>query len=515
MTTLNRSAETLHWQANYPKILEQRVARSVEYLQRSALIEVRQHLASFLTLLIETHRYSELTPQALHLISLLHPLPLRWGMGFRWEAELRFALQNTPPENTAQRCEYQCALADVEYFSGNFDQAFEYCDTVLTTPNAPVSLRARASRVLFYCLRSTGQPQKADQLFEEMSAIFLSNQPAASIPPDQARAWLVFNQCQIDRLREKGQMEQALDLVEDMIWLDQQEGSPEKNLTADLITHRSTLLWVKARYPESVADIKRAMQLYRESEDHFNAESLQSNLGLVYWTMGELPLAEETLQAAIRFYQKTGSQQLITYDIGNLGLVYFARGSLEDALRLTREHIAHAQEINFISESRRGRRNLGTILYYFGEYEQAIEELSSSNAYYQNHGSRDGYGLDFLWLSLCYEALGEPEKALKMAKDMIKWSAEMNSQLLLQLTYRCLAYLSPAGKKEALLRQSLELVNHTERKLEKAAVLLALANASKDEEYWQQGSQILREIGAEGWLDGRGIDTPPFIPMFV
>jgi len=91
----------------------------------------------------------------------------------------------------------------------------------------------------------------------------------------------------------------------------------------------------------------------------------------------------------------------------------------------------------------------------------------------------------------------------------------MDSQLILQLTLRCLASLSPTEEKEALLKQSLDLVNLTERKLEKAAVLLALANAAGDEQYWQQGSAILKEIGAEQWLRERSLENPPFIPMFV
>lgn len=515
MSARNPASESQYWQTNYPNLLAQRLERSIQYLQSAPLADVRAHLASFLTLLKETHRYPALTQRALEFISTLHPLPLRWGMGYLWEPHLRFALKNTPAGHTEQRCEYQCALADVEFFSGHFEPAIALCQEVLTTPAAPPRLSARASRVFFYCLRSTGQPDKADELFEHASSAYLAGDPAVSIPPHMTQAWLLMNQCQIDRLRERGKWDQALSLLEDMVWLDQQEGSPDKTLTADLVTHRSTLLWAKARYPAAVADLKQAMQLYREAEDHFNAESLKSNLGLVYWSMGELPLAEETLQATIDYYKKTGSQQLITYDIGNLGLVHFARGSLDEALRLTRQHITHAQKINFISEGQRGRRNLGTILYYFGEYQQAIEDLTSSNVYYENHGSRDGYGLDFLWLALCHHALGDHDKALDMAKGMIAWCQQMDTQLLLQLNLRCLAFLSPPGEKETLLRQSLDLVNHSERKLEKAAVLLALANASENEADWQQGCQILREIGAEQWLDGRGMDNPPFIPMFV
>ena len=78
--------------------------------------------------------------------------------------------------------------------------------------------------------------------------------------------------------------------------------------------------------------------------DAFNAESLKSNLGLIYWTMGELTKAEKNLNEAILFYQKCGADQLMAYDIGNLGLVYFAQGNLEKAKQKTLEHIQSCRQ---------------------------------------------------------------------------------------------------------------------------------------------------------------------------
>jgi tetratricopeptide (TPR) repeat protein len=234
--------------------------------------------------------------------------------------------------------------------------------------------------------------------------------------------------------------------------------------------------------------------------------------------MGALDLAEKTLLESIQFYRETGSEQLLTYDIANLGLVYFARGDLESALRLTEEHIALAEKINFIHEYHRGRRNLGTILYYFGEYERSIAETNASHAYYETRGSRDAYELDNLWLALCHYALGESQQAQRMAEETLARARTLQSRVLEQLTLRCLAQFLPPAARAAPLLRSLELARDMDRKLEEAAVRLALAGAYSAEprwQEWQSGAAILAATGAEQWLAGRSPEDPPFLPLLL
>ena len=508
-----------HWQGEYARHLRQRLTRSLDYLGQSPRAEVRAHLRSFLALLNETRRYPHLNGEALRLIARLHPLPVRWGLGYLWEPQLRFALEHTPLALADARAEYHCDLGDVYLFGGQFEKAIQQAEAVLAAPSLPLTLAARAVRILFTCLRSTGTPNQADDWIERSRPLFQADQPASEVPPALAQAWLRFNQCQLELLREQGKIDPALDLVEQMIWLNQREDARDPVLTADLLTHRSTLLWVRARYPESVADLQAAVDLYRREDDHFNAESLSSNLGLVYWTMGELDRAEASLRAAIRYYRKTGSQQLLTYDIGNLGLVHFARGELEDALRQTEEHIRHSLNINFISEYNRGRRNLGTILIYFGRIAEAIRELNACHAYYEKRGSRDGYALDVVWLARCEYLLGEREKARQMAAAILKESIQRGSVLLEQVTLRCLADFLPPGERKVLLERSLELARANNRRLEEAASLLALAAASAPADqglkHWEAGARLLVEMGAETWLEDRSPENPPFIPLLL
>jgi tetratricopeptide (TPR) repeat protein len=507
------------WPHVYQNHLDQRLDYSLAYLRVSSPAMVRKHIRSFLTLLQEARRYSWLTQKTLQFIAALHPLPVRLGLGRLWEPELLYALAHISNKDAILRFDYHCDLGDVYSFNGQFDKAIAQAKQVLTSSKATSLQRARAVRLLFTCYRSTGQSQAAIRLVDRMKPRFLAHQPAQQIPARTAQAWQCFNQCELELLRERGEIERAVRLVEDMIWLDKRENMPDRSLTASLYTHRSTLLWVLGKYQASAADLNLAIELYRQDEDAFNAESLQSNLGLVYLMMGDLDRAQHALQSAIGFYRRSGSEQLLTYDIGNLGLVYFARGEVDLALQLTNEHIEHAQKLNFISEYQRGLRNLGTVLYYFDKHEQSIEALETCHAYYTDRGSRSAYWLDLVWMALGHNALGEQEKAFGMIHEALDWSIKLESEVLEQLTLRALAELLPIEQRREVLLKSFQLADKNNRAQEKAAVLFTLANIEADpfeaEAQWQAGCEILKKIGAEKWLEGRSIDRPPFIPLLL
>lgn len=520
LSTMLQDASHSHaaWQSEYRRQLERRLALSSDYLKKSSAAQVRAHIRSFVTLLNETRRFPALTEKALSLITQLHPLPLRWGLGHLWEKELRFALEHISPDRADLTAEYMCSLGETYQYRGQFDKAIAEVNGVLSMPGALPEQIARAARILFICCRANGQLQRADEVIEQVGGRLLGDQPAADIPAYAAQAWLEYQQCRLEQMREWGEVDRALELVEDMIWLDRREGMRDLTLTADLYTHRSTLLWVRSRYPQAVSNLKQSMQFFEQAGDSFSARVLNSNLGLIYWTMGELDLAEKTLLSSCRFYRETGSEQLLTYDTGNLGLVYFAKGDLDAALRLTEEHIALAERINFVYECYRGRRNLGTILYYFGEYERSIEETTVSHRYYETRGSRDAYALDDVYLALCYHALGETERAAALGQAALEQAQALKSRVLEQMVHRSLAFLLPVEAREPLLLRSLEMAKEMERKVEEAAVWLALAevySGADRQRAWQTGAEILRAAGAVKWLENRSPDNPPFLPLLL
>ncbi len=511
-----RQTEAARWQNDYHQHLQQRLHATLNYVRSTPHPQVRAHLRSLLATLDEARRYPDLTHPTLELIATLHPLPLRWGFGNLWQSHLNFALSQE--NETSQQAIYHNALAEIHFISGAFERAVAESRAVQSLQHAQPIQTARAGRMLFNCYRSMGKPDQADHVLDALADKFHLTHNIHQIEKSNALSWLILKQSQLEQLREQGKTEDALSLVNDMLWLDNQLGSPDATLTADLTTRRSTLLWMRGAFHDAVSDLLHAIDLYNSEEDIFNAEGLQSNLGLVYWSMGELKQAETSLQSSIAFYRKTGAQQLITHDIGNMGLVHFARGHLQKALDTTREHIAHAKKIGFISEYNRGLRNLGLILYYFGEYEQALVELSSNQEYYERHGMREGYVIDFVWSACCYYQLGQTERAIADIRKVVEWTMENNLPIMESVVRRSLAYFLPLEEKLPQLERSLALLQTQEKALEKAAVLLTMAQVMPDEkkeQTWQAGVEILTRIGAEAWLEGRSIEDPPYIPTFA
>jgi len=281
-TSDQRTNTWLRWVDEHMQQLKWQLKQTVDLLGATQPEEVFRHGRSYLTLLNEAQHYPILTPSALNLIARLHPLPVRWGWGNLWETQLLFALKHTSAENTALRAEYYCGLADVYLPVGRFEEAIRQALIVRELTGVPLVVLARAVRTLFICFRSTGRYTLADELMDNSRDQFLGSLSADQVPLDTAQAWLIFNQSCLEQLREQGKIDEGLALLDQMIQLDQRQGSLNALLTADLVTQRSTLLWNRARYSESVADLTSAINYYQQG----GARSMpsRSNPILVWFT---------------------------------------------------------------------------------------------------------------------------------------------------------------------------------------------------------------------------------------
>lgn len=508
-----------YWQGEYVRLLDQRLDRSLAYVRATPAVELRQHAHSFLTLLSETHRYPELTPKALEFIAALHPLPVRWELTYAWGPELRFALDHTPRENLARRAEYRCALGDLLLFDGRFDEAIEQCEIVMRAPQVPVELDAKALRILFLSLRYSGRGDDTDVILSSVREQFMGDRPAAQVPAEMVGAWLEFNLCWLQKLREKGQVDEAIALAGEMIALDRCCGSVDLIRSADLLTQRSTLNWLRLHYAEAIDDLNNCIALYRQAGDFLNAESRLSNLGLVYWSMGELDQAEANLKKALDLYRKIGMDQMYTYVSGNLGLVYLFRGAVEDAVKTMQEQVWLAQKLNYTTEIKRGQWNLAIARCFQDDFSEIMNVYQETLAHYEKRGNRDAHYFHWIWVALWREKNGDRASAIALMRDVIRVSREQKMSNLEQISLRCLASLLPQEEREDLLQQSLDLATSTSRKFEAAATWLMMAQAARDPERrrqaWETGAQMLREMGAVKWLDGRTPDNPPFLPPFI
>ncbi len=516
------SSSPVNWKIEYSTHLAQRLDITTVYVQMNSVLEVQKHFNSILALLNEAHCFPHLAPNAGALIASLHSLPLRWGQGRLWEQQLKAALQDVSINESDLGAQFHVLLAEIDYINGQVQAAIAEGLTVLkSSSRTSLAVRSNALRWVFLAFRSSGERSAAvswlNRLQQEFAAANGGNEEA-TISSDQIEAWLYINYCQLIVLRDEGRLPQALALVEQMIATVGRLPYVDLDFQANLYVRRAILRWATTAYSASIDDYFTAIRLFKENGDIFNAEILQSDLGLVYWTMGELNQAETALERSMKVYRDSGSDLLLIPDIGNLGLVYFARGDLEEALRLTELHIEQANQLGARLEANRGRCNRATILGYLGRTQEAQQIMTEYHSYFSELGSRDAYQLDRLWLAHFDRQLGNADGGLAEVQSVLKWTEENDSRLLRQLTLRLLAGFLPPAERISLYQESLELARASGRKLEEAAVMLTMAGCLPVHEQaptWRAGANQLRMLGAGRWLDNHSLENPPMFPLLL
>jgi len=316
-------------------------------------------------------------------------------------------------------------------------------------------------------------------------------------------------------LRRQGSWDKALALADQII--QQLESLPQidLNVLADAYADRAGLRWALDEYPQTVQDTTLAIELLAQGGYQFTENSIRGNLGLAYWSMGELNLAEETLRRSILVSEHLHTYWRLAYDVGNLALVYLCRGHFREALALGERHLVLARDSDNTVEAMRALDNCGLIKLHQEDYAFAFQSLGETLPFYEQQNMKNALVLSWANLSRCYLDTGQAEKALSFAEKAFDLAAQQVSPSLKIIALRCLAEQQPREQQLILLHQALELARGCHRQLDEAACLLSLSavveSLDKQDDLWKQGVFLLNKIGASAWLQGCSPSCPPRI----
>ena len=501
----------------YQGDLRCRVVNSVDFIQSSSGSEIRKHARSFFLLLGELSYYPSLADSFVDLVIALHPRPVQWGSSAYWREFLESAVAKIDPEDNNRIAILYAGLREICEMQGDFENGIRYATLVLQNESLHLASRASALRYLYRNLRSQGRPNEAMALFEEYESRLSPPKWKISSDPIARRAYLYMNQCRLDQLRAAGRISEALELSESLCEIATTGSREHPELIGDLLTRKSTLEWTKGFFPKALEDVYFAIDSYKEAGDHFQAESLQSNLGLIKWSMGNLVEAEDHIRRAIRYFRDTRLPQLLSMDVGNLALVYLARCDLDKAESHLNEQIEIARSINFISELERAITNLALVKCCRGDYRTGLDILIQDHVDYPEIGTTTGRFLDATWMSLSYLKLGDPVTGAQTLEDAWAPLKLLHSPNLQCIYKRTASLFAPKEERSALLLPCLEHARRSQAKLEEAACLLLLSNLDDSPPerniHWIAARRILESIGAAAWLTGKTPADPPFLPF--
>lgn len=493
------------------------MAWAAVYVRKQSPSQSERHVRSFLTLLQQARAFRDLNELAVILITALHPWPQRWGEWDLWELELRFAAQVCADVGRPLlQAEFLTYLAEQLSIRGHLIEAQDVAQRALALArdNQAVALFARAGAALIGVYDLQAEYETADALLQSLES------EAETLRDHTSQQEYLLAQARLGlpkatALRKQGHIEQAIQLMDQLIKNLESLDSPQPYLLGELYRTRGLMFWVHVHYPEAKCDLQQAMTLFAQEGDASAEVYTQSILGLVHWSLSELEEAERTIRRSIVYGERTNARWRLIRDVGNLALVYLSRGELEMTLALLERHEHLALQLGDVWELHRVYGHRAEVQLCQGQAQEAYAVLQETYDYGQKYGSREGYGLDCLALGLCYLQLGNKQQAIQLYEEALELSRQIASPALESLTLRYLATEVEAERGRTYLQQALALAQTRGRRLDVAFCLLTLASIAESPEtraqYWELGVQELEAIGATAWLK---LATPESLPCF-
>lgn len=497
-----------------------RLRVAVEQALEMPITQVRFHLDSYLALISNSRPFQDLQQDVVDLIAALHPWPLRWQKWLQWHQELHFAIDYCRARDLPElQTLFSADLAGLLLAWGQYQKAISTAKQAISLAehHGLVLPLAMATYHLVDALNSTGKSEQAEELLTQLEE--KAGHLSLTAPADLVRATAYFVWHRMTFLRRRGELTRAVEIGSAVIAQIKALTPIDSHLLAQSQVHRSTIYWSKTEYQPALTDLTHAIDLFTEGGDLLAAETARGNMGLVYYSMGQLTLAERTTQQAILQMEAVGANWELIRVLGNLVAIHMARGFLSPADYYLARQIELVNQFGDTSQMMLARSNQATLNLCTGQYSEALKILHVTSAFYEQQGYRDVELVILLEISYCHLQLGQMEQAIEFARRAEAICNTTDSRLLRSFLLRHSAILPLPEPRRPLAVQALALSREQVRPVDIAACLLTLVRVTEDEterdQYWQESIDLLQEIGATGWLDGASPQNPPFIPYML
>ncbi len=489
-----------------------------DWIDQNAPETIEAHLPSILTLFEHCRPHADFHELIVILIDKLHPWPVHWGLWSRWRAELLFASDYFHQIGA----EYQHALfclhtARLHLNLGAPAETVALCQQIeqKAADNGWIKLWAMAGELHIQGLRRLNRIKEARSLLVQLEHDIgiAIDEEAISAELLVARAHIIWQKLHF--LRLDGRIQEAVDLGRRLVAKLSHYPDIDLKVVANSTHAYSVVLWVFGDYASSIEELERARILNETIGDHVEAIIMRDNIGVVYWSMGELEKAEAVMQESLRMMRAINAQANINRLIGNLALIYMSNGEVDQAVHLLQEQLRLAILLDDQHEADRANENLGTMYLCQEKYEEVLDIKACFLSDEKDPSSLTRLAV-YIEMSDTYLALGDRETAqhyISQAKDLYPQIDSVCAEIF---TLRAMARHYADDRACNLLAQAVHLSTTSNRRLDLAACYLDLiphcdCQAEKIG-CWNKAQSLLESMQATAWLRGRSIDNLPYIP---
>jgi tetratricopeptide (TPR) repeat protein len=257
---------------------------------------------------------------------------------------------------------------------------------------------------------------------------------------------------------------------------------------------------------ESIAHYQQALAKARQ-EGNRREEAVQwTNLGLVYYNLGQGKRAIECYQQALAIFREIGDRAGEGMSLGNLGFAYSRLVQMERAIEYYQQALAIFREIGNRAGEGTSLGNLGLAYHDLGRVEEAVACFQQALEIAQETGDQQSEGRHLGSLGLAYRDLGHVERAIECFQQALAIAREIGDRQSegkhlgsLGLAYRDLGHVERAIE---CFQQALAIAREIGDRLSEGRHLGSLGLAHRDLghvenaiECFQKALETAREIG--------------------
>jgi CHAT domain-containing protein len=279
----------------------------------------------------------------------------------------------------------------------------------------------------------------------------------------------------------------------------------------DRLLQQGNQQWQTRQFAAAVNSWQQSLQIYRALKNRQGERAVLTNLGAVYYSLGNTYLSLGNYAKAIEYSQQSLAIALEIKDrsgegraLGNLEAAYNSLGNYAKAIEYTEQSLAVVREIKHRQGEGVALGNLGVAYINLSNYAKAIEYLQQSLAIAREIKDREGEGLALGHLAVAYNFLGNYTKAIKYLQQSLAIAREIKDREGegKALGHLAVAYnsLSNSAKAIEYAQQSLAIAREIKNRPGEGVALgnlgsayHSLGNYAKAIEYLQQRLTIARE----------------------
>jgi tetratricopeptide (TPR) repeat protein/transcriptional regulator with XRE-family HTH domain len=223
----------------------------------------------------------------------------------------------------------------------------------------------------------------------------------------------------------------------------------------------------QGRYKQAALHLRRALELYTETENLTGQAYALGNLGIVDFLQGRYPDAIASQKRALALYRATGSKIGQARTLANLGLVELRLGQHDQAARRFQRSGDLSRQLGAVITEALALTGLGQVKLDQGNLWLAEDFLNKGLARFREAGNQPGEAEALVGLGLVRCAQHQPEAAIEHCQQALALSRRVGD---------------PVGQASAFsgLAQALAEVGDTRQAAARATMALALADKAGD-----------------------------------